>query len=146
MMEKTLQTESLSLTKALPFYLTIQGTTLLFTFLDVPIHVEAYQINHMFALNGWTGTWFILVLFGLANGVFLLIRKPWKLIIQDRARINIAMGYLIGGLIGLLTLGLRYLLMIPSQYFIMVGVFAFVLISAYLLWKKRLQTTEELFP
>ncbi len=146
MIEETLPKEAQYLARALPLYMTAQGTMLLFTALDVPIYTELYRANHFFTVSGWVGAWFVLVIFGLANAVFLLAHKSWRILFDERARAKLSLSYFLGSLTGLLTLGVRFIPIIAPQYFLWVGVFALLSIGAYLVWKKRVQRMEELFP
>lgn len=146
MIEETLQKEDKSLVKVLPIYLAVQVITLLLTYLDYPVYMEAYRANKYFVVNGWFGAWFILEIFGLATAIFLLVRKSWQLLFDGKARMKLAMGFFLGGLTGLLTLGIRFMPVMPQQYFIAVGALALLYISGYFFWKKRVQTIEELFP
>jgi hypothetical protein len=146
MTEETLQKESQSLTRALPIYLAVQGTTLLMTFLDSPVYMEAYQANHLFTVNGWVGAWFVLVIFGLTTAVFLLVRKTWRLLVSERTRMKLVVGYFLGGFVGMLTLGFRFMPVMTPQYFVLVAALMLLLGGAYLVWKKRLHTAEEMFP
>ncbi len=146
MTDEALQRERQRLTKALPMYLAAQAITLLFTSLDTPLYTEVYRVNHVFTVNGWVGAWFVLVIFGLANAVFLLVRKSWRELFDERARARLALGYFLGGLAGLLTLGIRFTPIVPLEYSIWVGGLALLSIAAYLAWNRRLHGVEELFP
>lgn len=146
MTEESVPKQAQYLMQALPMYLTAQGATLLFTALDTPAYMELYQARHFLAVSGWVGLWFVLVLFGFANAVFLLARNSWRVLFDEKARIRFSLGYFLGSLVGLLALGLRFIPIIAPQYFLQVGVFAALSIGAYLIWSRRGRKAEELFP
>lgn len=146
MKEESAPKQAQYLTKALPMYLAAQGATLLFTALDTPAYMELYQARHFLAVSGWVGLCFVLVIFGLANAVFLLAREAWRVLFHEKVRIRLSLGYFLGGVTGLLTLGLRFIPIIAPQYFLQVGVFGVLCIGAYLVWSRRAQKSEELFP
>ncbi len=146
MTEETLQREGQRLSRALPMYLAAQAITVLFTSLDAPLYMEVYRANHFFTVNGWVGAWFVLVILGMTNAVFLLARKSWRILFDERARVKLALGYFLGGLTGLLTLGIRFTPLVPPQYFVWVGGLALLAVGAYLIWVKRVLKGEELFP
>ncbi len=146
MTDETVQKEAQRLTKALPMYLAAQAITLLFTALDIPLYMDVYRANHFFAVDGWMGAWFVLVIFGLANAVFLLVRRSWQVLFDEKARAKLALGYSLGGIAGLLTLGIRFFPIIPPQYFAWVGGVALLSLGAYFVWNKRVHRVEELFP
>ncbi len=146
MTEESLPKQAEYLTKALPMYLAAQGAALLFTALDTPTYMELYQARHFFAVTGWVGLWFVLVLFGLANAIFLLVLESWRVLFHEKARIKLSLGYFLGGLTGLLTLGLRFVPIIAPQYFLQVGIFGVLSVGAYLVWNRRAQKVDDLFP
>lgn len=146
MIEETLPKEARYVARALPPYLAAQVGILIFTALDSPAYLELYRAKHFFTVSGWVGAWFVLVIFGLANAVFLLARRSWRILVDERARAKLALSYFLGSLTGLLTLGIRFIPIIAPQYFLWVGVFALLSIGAYLVWKKRIHKMEELFP
>ncbi len=146
MTEETLRKEGQYLTKALPMYLAVQVAILLFTALDTPLYLDLYRVNHFFTVSGWIGAWFVLVIFGLANAVFLLARRSWRVLFEENVRVKLALGYFIGGITGLLTLGVRVIPIIAPQYFLQVGVLAVLPIGAYLIWNRHGHKSDELFP
>jgi hypothetical protein len=146
MTEETLPKEAQYLTRALPMYLAAQAATLLFTALDTPTYVELHQARHFLAVSGWLGLWFALVLFGLASAAFLLVRRSWRVLFDANARAKLALGYFLGAITGLLTLGIRFIPVISPQYFLQVGVFGVLFIGAFLVWSRRAQKAEDLFP
>ncbi len=146
MTEDTLQKQARLLTSALPIYLAAQAATLLFTILDTPLYLEAYRANHVLEVTAWLGVWFVLVIFGVANAVFLLLRDSWRRLLDEPQRAKLALGYFLGGLTGLLTLGIRFIPIISLNYFLCPGVFAVLAIGAYFLWKRRGHKAEQLFP
>src|SRR5512140_3184577 len=120
MTEESLPKEGQYLTKALPMYLAAQVAILLFTALDIPAYVELYRANHFLAVTGWVGAWFVLVIFGMANAVFLLARQSWRVLFEERVRAKLALAYFLGGITGLLALGIRLIPIIAPQYFLQV--------------------------
>ncbi len=146
MTDENPQKQAQLLTSALPMYLSAQVTTLLFTVLDTPLYLEVYRTNHVLEVTAWLGVWFVLVIFGLANAVFLLLRDSWRRLLDEPQRAKLALGYFLGGLIGLLTLGIRFIPIISPNYFLCPGAFAVLAIGAYLVWKRRAHKAEELFP
>ena len=147
MNDQTLPKEAQALIRVLPMYLAAQAAILLSTSLDIPIYLALYRADHFLEVNGWVGAWFVLVLFGFTNAVFLLLRKSWRLLLgEESLRIKLALGYFLGSLTGMLTLGVRFLPIVPPQYFVLFGTLALLSIAAYLIWKKRVHTPEELFP
>src|SRR5512140_473569 len=101
MTEESLPKQAHYLSKALPMYLAAQVTVLLFTALDTPLYLEAYRPGHSLTVTGWLGVWFVFVIFGFANAVFLLVRESWRVLFHEKARIRLSLGYFLGGLTGL---------------------------------------------
>ncbi|MDD5369330.1 MAG: hypothetical protein PHQ40_09605 [Anaerolineaceae bacterium] len=146
MIEEHLHKERKAFIRALPIYLAVQGTTLLMTFLDFPVYMEAYQLNHYLTLSGWAGAWFVLEMLGLGAGILLLLGKTWRSIFDGNDRIKLLMGYFLGVVAGMLTLGIRLMPIMPAEYFWMVGGLLLILGCTYFIWKKRLHSAEEIFP
>ncbi len=146
MIDESLERDAIRLSKALPMYLAVQVATLVFTALDRPVYIQAYRAGNQFAVTGWMGAWLVLVLFGLATSVFLLIRRSWCVLFQERTRARLSLGYFLGSVMGLLTLGTRFAPVIAPQYFLQVGIFALLVIAGYFLWGRREHKPEELFP
>lgn len=146
MTEDLLRKESLRFSQVLPVYLGVQGITLLLTYLETPVYLEAYGRQHSLTVSGWVGAWFILVLIGLATGLILLIRKAWRTVLDEETRVKLAGGYLLGGIAGLLTLGLRFMAIMPPAYFAVTGGLAVLLVVSYLVWNRRQPSTDEMFP
>jgi hypothetical protein len=140
------QKEAGRLVKALPIYLAVQVMTLLITYLEFPVYMEAYQAHQMMTVSGWVGIWFALVTFGAATGLTLLINKTWKSIFSERERSKLVTGYFLGVTAGLLALGLRFMPVMPVLYFYIVGGVILLLVLACILWSRRQSQLDEIFP
>jgi peptidoglycan/LPS O-acetylase OafA/YrhL len=146
MTDAYLNLEGNRLAKILPTYLVVQGVTLVMTFLDYPVYLEAYQVNHNLSVSLWLGGWFVLEIFGLSIGLILWISKTWKMVFTERVRDKLVAGYFLGVIVGLLALGLRFLPVISKSYFTSVGVLALLLAVVYFIRNRQPAHTEEMFP
>jgi len=129
-----------------PVYLGIQAATLLLTFLDSPVYLEAYQLHGNLSIGGWAVGWLALTGFGLVAGLLLLFGKGWRAVFEPAERIKLAGGYLAGAVAGLLALGLRFMPLMPPEYFFAVGGLAVAMALAYLIWVRRRARVDEIFP
>ncbi len=146
MSDDYLHKEGRKLGQAMPLYLTVQATLLLAAFLDFPAYAQEYLTQHNLLVTPWIGLWFVLVLFGLATGMILLVSKTWRATLEAAQRVKWAAGYLLGALAGFLALGLRFMPVLPPAYFYTVGGLALLGAGAYLVWRRRLPKAEEIFP
>ncbi len=146
MTDELLRKESLRFGQALPVYLGMQGITLLFTYLDFQVYMESYLAQHTLTVTAWLGAWFILLILGLSACLILVAGKGWRTVLDERLRIKMAGGYLLGAIAGLLALGIRFMPLMPPAYFAVIGGLALFLAAGYLVWNKRQPSSDEMFP
>jgi hypothetical protein len=135
----------LPMVRAMPFYLTIQATLMLSALLEFPVYMLEYQDHNWMMITPMTVVWIFLTITGLVFGVSALIRRVWMQTLETTQRLNLAGGYLLGAMAGMVALGIRFPI-IPPTYFYCVGALALILAIAYFLGKRRLARQEELFP
>lgn len=138
--------ESQLITGVLPVYLAVQVSTLLYTFLDSPVFLEAYRRDHTLIVNGWLGFWLFLFMAGLVTILLLVIRRGWHEHLARQMRGKLALGYFMGLMAGLLTLGARFMPVTTPAYFISIGVLSLLAGAVYFIWSKRSQAAEVIFP
>ena len=146
MKEETPRKESQFVIAALPVYLGMQGITLLLTFLETPLYLEIYRLERTLTANGWLGLWFFLTMIGLLITLLLFARPSWRSYLALKARLKLAAGYFIGVIAGLVTLGLRFLPVTSPVYFLSLGILALLTGAVYIVWVKRAQAAEVIFP
>ncbi len=127
--------------QALPFYLAIQATILVMTFLDSPVYIANYHFSHYLQVTPWALPWLVLLIFGLVFGISALVRKD-----VEGNRQKVAAGYLLGVLAGFVTLGIRFMPVLPREYFYVLGALTLLYLSAYFAFRMRVGRNEELFP
>lgn len=131
--------------RVMPFYLTIQATLMLSTFLEFPVYMLAYRAGYTL-VTPWVVLWFFLTAVGLVFGISALARRAWKQNLESAQRMKLAGGYLLGALVGLVALGIRFMPITPHTYFYFVGAFALLLVLGFTIYKFRSMRQEELFP
>lgn len=131
--------------RAMPFYLIIQVTLMLSTFLEFPVYMLAYRAGYAL-VTPWVVLWLFLTTVGLVFGISILARRIWKQNLETAQRLKLAGGYLLGALAGLVALGIRFMPVIPRTYFYFVGAFTLLLVLVFIIYKFRSVRQEELFP
>lgn len=130
------------MTQFAPFYLAIQGTILVTTFLDFPVYVMENHLAHNMAVTPWVVAWLMLTITGMVFGISALLRQArfegptWK----------VSGSYLTGALVGFVTLGIRFMPLIHREYFFSVGLLTLALVAAFTVVKLCWTRKEELFP
>lgn len=131
--------------RVMPFYLIIQATLMLSTFLEFPVYMLAYRAGYTL-VTPWVVLWLFLTVVGLVFGISALARRTWKQNLETAQRLKLAGGYLLGALAGLVALGIRFMPVTPRTYFYFVGAFTFLLALVLLIHKFHSVRQEELFP
>ena len=133
-----------TIVRAMPFYLIIQATMMLSTFLEFPVYMLAYRAGYTL-VTPWVVLWLLLTATGLVFGVSALIRRALKQTLEAAQRLKLAGGYLLGALAGLVALGIRFMPVTPNMYFYFLGAFT-LLLALIFAYKFRSVRQEELFP
>jgi hypothetical protein len=130
--------------RTMPYYLTIQATVMVATFLEFPAYFTAYRANNFVLFTPWLGVWMLLTVVGLVFGTSAIVRQELKRKLEPAQRLKLAGGYWLGTLAGLLGLGIRFMPLTSGAYFYLMGALALVLV--FIFWKNRPARQEELFP
>lgn len=131
--------------RALPFYLIVQATLMLSTFLEFPVYMMAYRAGYAI-ITPWVVLWLLLIIVGLVFGISALALRAWKQNLDIAHRLKLAGGYFLGALAGFVALGIRFLQIMPSTYFYFVGTLALLMALVFITYKLRSVRKEELFP
>lgn len=131
--------------RTMPYYLIVQATLMLTTFLEFPVYMLAYRAGYAL-VTPWVVLCLILTAAGLVFGISTLVRKTWKYNLETAQRLKLAGGYLLGTLTGLVSFGIRFMPLTPRTYFYFVGALALLLALGIIIFKYRSVRQEELFP
>ncbi len=131
--------------RAMPFYLVIQATLMISTFLDFPVYMLADRSGST-PVTPWVVLLLFLTISGLVLGISALARRAWMLNLGEAQRLKLSGGYFLGALAGLVAFGIRFMPVLPRTYFYYVGAFALILALAFIIYRFRSARQEELFP
>lgn len=121
-------------------------TLLVIALVDLPMTAEFYQKNRFMPLMGWWGIWLVLLLGNFAPGIALLVGRGWRTL-PLRQRLNTAFGFLGVGWACLLAFSLHTApLDFGALVHFIIWALGVGLLLAYLLSRRRAQSSGEMFP